>query len=137
MAGRLPNRTPSDGVGSASILPRPSAARPKSSMAPPCKPWGSYRGGKMLFLGLGTGLGSSLIVDSMVEPLELGNSAAMARLTPVTMMTGAGMPASSSPVSSVRGYHLRRGPVAGLADLPPLAPLVRGTCSSYHVLPQQ
>lgn len=34
---------------------------------------GSYQGGKMLFLGLGTGLGSALIVDGMVEPMELGH----------------------------------------------------------------
>jgi glucose-6-phosphate isomerase len=34
---------------------------------------GSYRGGKMLFLGLGTGLGSTLIVDEIVEPMELGH----------------------------------------------------------------
>ncbi len=34
---------------------------------------GSYRGGKMLFLGFGTGLGSALIVDGIVEPLELGH----------------------------------------------------------------
>src|SRR5262245_55167840 len=31
---------------------------------------GSYKRGKMLFLGLGTGLGSALIVDGMVEPME-------------------------------------------------------------------
>jgi polyphosphate glucokinase len=34
---------------------------------------GSYAGGRMLFLGLGTGLGSALIVDGAVEPLELGH----------------------------------------------------------------
>jgi polyphosphate glucokinase len=34
---------------------------------------GSYKGGKMLFLGLGTGLGSSLIVNGSVEPMELGH----------------------------------------------------------------
>jgi len=34
---------------------------------------GSYHGGRMLFLGLGTGLGSTLIVDGVVEPLELGH----------------------------------------------------------------
>ncbi len=34
---------------------------------------GSYQGGKMLFLGLGTGLGSAMIVDGIVEPLELGH----------------------------------------------------------------
>jgi polyphosphate glucokinase len=34
---------------------------------------GSYRGGKMLFLGLGTGLGSSLVVEGIIEPMELGH----------------------------------------------------------------
>jgi polyphosphate glucokinase len=34
---------------------------------------GSYKGGKMLFLGLGTGLGSTLVVDSIIEPMELGH----------------------------------------------------------------
>ncbi len=34
---------------------------------------GSYQGGKMLFLGLGTGLGSTMIVDGTVEPMELGH----------------------------------------------------------------
>jgi polyphosphate glucokinase len=34
---------------------------------------GSYEGGKMLFLGLGTGLGSAMIVDGVIEPMELGH----------------------------------------------------------------
>src|SRR5580658_5157376 len=34
---------------------------------------GSYRGGRMLFLGLGTGLGSTLIVDGAVQPMELAH----------------------------------------------------------------
>ena len=34
---------------------------------------GSYRGGRMLFLGLGTGLGSTLIWETNVLPLELGD----------------------------------------------------------------
>ena len=34
---------------------------------------GSYKKGKMLFLGLGTGLGSTLIIDGIVEPMELGH----------------------------------------------------------------
>lgn len=34
---------------------------------------GSYEGGKMLFLGLGTGLGSTLVDGTAVEPLELGH----------------------------------------------------------------
>lgn len=34
---------------------------------------GSYKGGRMLFLGLGTGLGSALIVDGKLEPMELAH----------------------------------------------------------------
>jgi polyphosphate glucokinase len=34
---------------------------------------GSYKGGRMLFLGLGTGLGSAMIVDGFLEPMELGH----------------------------------------------------------------
>lgn len=34
---------------------------------------GSYEGGRMLFLGLGTGLGSAMIVDGRVEPMELAH----------------------------------------------------------------
>ena len=33
---------------------------------------GNYDGGRMLFLGLGTGLGSALIADRVIVPLELG-----------------------------------------------------------------
>jgi polyphosphate glucokinase len=36
---------------------------------------GSYRGGTMLFLGLGTGLGSAMVVEGTVVPLELGHLA--------------------------------------------------------------
>jgi polyphosphate glucokinase len=34
---------------------------------------GSYQGGRMLFLGLGTGLGSAMIVEGIVEPMELAH----------------------------------------------------------------
>jgi polyphosphate glucokinase len=34
---------------------------------------GSYEGGKMLFLGLGTGLGSAMVIDGQVEPMELAH----------------------------------------------------------------
>lgn len=34
---------------------------------------GSYDGGTMLFLGLGTGLGTALIVDGIIEPMEMGH----------------------------------------------------------------
>jgi len=34
---------------------------------------GSYEGGKLLFLGLGTGLGSAMIADGVIEPMELAH----------------------------------------------------------------
>jgi polyphosphate glucokinase len=34
---------------------------------------GSYDGGTMLFLGFGTGLGTALIVDGIIEPMEMGH----------------------------------------------------------------
>jgi predicted NBD/HSP70 family sugar kinase len=34
---------------------------------------GSYQGGRMLFLGLGTGLGSALIVNNVLVPMELAH----------------------------------------------------------------
>lgn len=36
---------------------------------------GSYKGGRMLFLGLGTGLGSAMVVDGILEPMELAHLA--------------------------------------------------------------
>jgi predicted NBD/HSP70 family sugar kinase len=34
---------------------------------------GSYEGGRMLFLGLGTGLGTTLVIDNLVAPMELAH----------------------------------------------------------------
>lgn len=34
---------------------------------------GSYQGGRMLFLGLGTGLGAAMMVDGMLQPMELAH----------------------------------------------------------------
>jgi polyphosphate glucokinase len=34
---------------------------------------GGYEGGRMLFLGLGTGLGSALIADNVIMPMELAH----------------------------------------------------------------
>ena len=34
---------------------------------------GSYKGGRMLFLGLGTGLGAAMIVDNVAQPMELAH----------------------------------------------------------------
>jgi predicted NBD/HSP70 family sugar kinase len=35
--------------------------------------YGSYQGGRMLFLGLGTGLGSAMVVLGKLQPMELGH----------------------------------------------------------------
>ena len=35
--------------------------------------FGSYEGGRMLFLGLGTGLGTTMILDGVIAPMELGH----------------------------------------------------------------
>jgi polyphosphate glucokinase len=42
---------------------------------------GSYDGGKMLFLGLGTGLGAALVVESLVFPLEVAHLPYRGRFT--------------------------------------------------------
>jgi polyphosphate glucokinase len=34
---------------------------------------GSYKGGRMLFLGLGTGLGSAMVIDGRIEPMEIAH----------------------------------------------------------------
>jgi polyphosphate glucokinase len=34
---------------------------------------GSYRGGRLLFLGLGTGLGAALVLDGLTQPLEIAH----------------------------------------------------------------
>ncbi len=34
---------------------------------------GSYEGGRMLYLGLGTGLGSALVIDGVLQPTELAH----------------------------------------------------------------
>ena len=34
---------------------------------------GGYRGGRMLFLGLGTGLGSAIVIEGHLQPLELAH----------------------------------------------------------------
>jgi polyphosphate glucokinase len=42
---------------------------------------GSYQGGRMLFIGVGTGLGSAMIVDGQLEPMELGHLQYKKRMT--------------------------------------------------------
>src|SRR5262249_25837893 len=57
------------GVGFAAAFGRPVQVVNDAVM----QALGSYEGGRMLFLGLGTGLGSALIVDDVIEPMELGH----------------------------------------------------------------
>ena len=52
---------------------------------------GSYDGGRMLFLGLGTGLGSALVAERVVVPLELGCLAYNARETLADRLGRAGL----------------------------------------------
>jgi polyphosphate glucokinase len=35
--------------------------------------YGSYTGGRLLFLGLGTGLGSAMVIDGVIAPMELAH----------------------------------------------------------------
>ncbi len=42
---------------------------------------GGYEGGRMLFLGLGTGLGTALIIDKVIAPLELAHLPYKKKLT--------------------------------------------------------
>jgi hypothetical protein len=58
---------------------------------------GSYEGGRMLFLGLGTGLGSSLIAENVIVPLELGRLPYRRRQTLGEVLGRAGLKASGKP----------------------------------------
>ena len=71
--GPSPNHTTSPRVGSGLTSMRRSRAPVKVVNDAAMQALGSYKGGKMLFLGLGTGLGSTLIADGNVEPMELGH----------------------------------------------------------------
>src|SRR3984957_11035700 len=42
-------------------------------MMRPCRLLEVIRGGRMLVLGLGTGLGAAMIVDGVLEPMELAH----------------------------------------------------------------
>ena len=67
------NRTIWEKAGWALILPRHSTGRRRSSMMPPCRQSGAIRAAEAFLLGLGTGLGSTLIVDGIVQPMELAH----------------------------------------------------------------
>jgi polyphosphate glucokinase len=56
------------GFDFAAALGRPAKVMNDAAM----QALGSYQGGKMLFVGLGTGFGATVIMDGVVEPLELG-----------------------------------------------------------------
>ena len=62
-------------VGSSAAINRATtlATCCRHFLLPAMQALGSYRNGKMLFLGLGTGLGSTLIADGILEPMELGH----------------------------------------------------------------
>jgi polyphosphate glucokinase len=57
---------------------------------------GAYDGGRMVFLGLGTGLGSALITEHVVIPLELGNLPLRDGATMAERLSREGLEASGS-----------------------------------------
>jgi polyphosphate glucokinase len=57
------------GFGYAAAFQRPIRIRNDAAM----QALGGYHGGRMLFLGLGTGLGSALVVEGHLQPLELAH----------------------------------------------------------------
>jgi polyphosphate glucokinase len=57
------------GFGYAAAFERPIKMRNDAAM----QALGGYRGGRMLFLGLGTGLGSALVIEGHLQPLELAH----------------------------------------------------------------
>ena len=70
--GRSPSRTTSGGLGRVQL--RSAFGRPvKVINDAAMQALGSYKGGKMLFLVWEPALGSTLIVDGIVEPMELGH----------------------------------------------------------------
>jgi polyphosphate glucokinase len=75
VAGNRPAQEPHNlgpgwkGFDFARVLERPVKVVNDSAM----QAYGAYRGGKMLFLGLGTGLGTALIVDGLMVPMELAH----------------------------------------------------------------
>jgi len=67
------NRTTSVQAGLASIF-RKAFGRPTLVMNDAAmQAIGSYEGGRMLFLGLGTGLGTAMVVNGIVEPMEIAH----------------------------------------------------------------
>ena len=52
---------------------------------------GSYDGGRLLFLGLGTGLGSAMIIDGALEPMELAHMVFRRRRTFESYLGRAGL----------------------------------------------
>ena len=60
-------------AGWGSITLPPSSTLSKWSTTLPCRRWGATKGAQCCFSGLGTGLGSALIYDGVLEPLEFAH----------------------------------------------------------------
>jgi predicted NBD/HSP70 family sugar kinase len=73
MVVRSRNPTTWDAAGSGSISREPSNRPVKLVNDAAMQALGSYKGGKRLFLGLGTGLGSAMIVEGIVAPVEIAH----------------------------------------------------------------
>ena len=74
VGGRLPHEPVNLGTGWAGFDFEEAFGKPTKVINDAAmQALGSYAGGRMLFLGLGTGLGTTMIVDGVIEPMELGH----------------------------------------------------------------
>jgi polyphosphate glucokinase len=74
LANRVVHEPPNLGVGWVGFDFEAAFGRPTKVLNDAAmQALGSYAGGRMLFLGLGTGLGSAMVVDGSVDPMELAH----------------------------------------------------------------
>jgi len=69
---------------------------------------GSYKKGKMLFLGLATGLGTCMVVDGIVEPMELGKVLAQHIIPELESKSEPKLGHDSSTNNLIRRYRKQR-----------------------------
>ncbi len=85
---------------------------------------GSYQGGRMLFLGLGTGLGAAMIVNGILEPMELAPPCSRRRRTAQgrsrSRIRGAWRRQCQAPQKAASGYSPGRQPKRVCRGLSPV-----------------
>lgn len=71
---------------------------------------GSYEGGKMLYLGLGTGLRTAFIIDGVICPLALGHLALGGRVLQPFSQPGWTRDARKKTLAASRGQNCGNAP---------------------------